>query len=49
MRAGRIFICDLIGLDVITDTGMNLGKLTEVLETGANNVYEVTTPDGKQY
>lgn len=26
---------------------MNLGKLTEVLETGANNVYEVTTPDGK--
>ncbi len=44
---GEYFICDLIGLDVITDTGMNLGKLTEVLETGANNVYEVTTPDGK--
>ena len=36
---GEYFICDLIGLDVITDTGMNLGKLTEVLETGANNVY----------
>lgn len=44
---GEYFICDLIGLDVITDTGKHLGKLTEVLETGANNVYEVTTPDNK--
>lgn len=44
---GEYFICDLIGLDVITDTGEHLGKLTEVLETGANNVYEVTTKDHK--
>lgn len=45
---GEYFICDLIGLKVITDGGMELGTLTEVLETGANNVYEVTTPDDKQ-
>lgn len=45
---GEYFICDLIGLKVITDDGRELGTLTEVLETGANNVYEVTTPDDKQ-
>lgn len=45
---GEYFICDLIGLNVITDDGRELGTLTEVLETGANNVYEVTTPDDKQ-
>ena len=45
---GEYFICDLIGLKVITDDGRQLGTLTEVLETGANNVYEVTTPDDKQ-
>ena len=45
---GEYFICDLIGLKDITDDGRELGTLTEVLETGANNVYEVTTPDDKQ-
>jgi 16S rRNA processing protein RimM len=45
---GEFFICDLIGLTVVTDDGITLGKLTNVLETGANNVYEVTAKDGKQ-
>lgn len=44
---GEYFICDLIGLKVITDTGEQLGTLTEVLETGANNVYEVTMENKK--
>jgi 16S rRNA processing protein RimM len=47
LEPGEYFICDLIGLKVITDTGAELGTLTEVLETGANNVYEVTTPEQK--
>ena len=44
---GEYFICDLIGLDVITDEGEHIGKLTDVLGTGANNVYEVTADNGK--
>ena len=44
---GEYFICDLIGFDVITDEGNVIGKLTDVLETGANNVYEVTAQNGK--
>ena len=46
---GEYFICDLIGLSVITDEGEILGELTDVIETGANNVYEVTADNGKVY
>lgn len=36
------FIVDLIGLSVYTDQGEELGTLTDVLQTGANDVYVVT-------
>lgn len=42
------FIADLIGLSVIREDGETLGELTDVLQTGANDVYEVTMEDGKQ-
>ncbi|MCI8515882.1 MAG: 16S rRNA processing protein RimM [Hungatella sp.] len=42
------FIVDLIGLSVVTDEGESLGTLTDVLLTGANDVYEVTMEDGKK-
>ena len=42
------FIVDLIGLAVETDDGALLGELTDVLITGANDVYEVTRTDGKK-
>ncbi len=42
------FIVDLIGLSVETDEGELLGELTDVLITGANDVYEVTRTDGKK-
>ncbi len=38
---GRYFIFDLIGCRVITDTGNDLGIITEVLQPGANDVYVV--------
>lgn len=41
------FIQDLIGLDVVdADSGRRYGKLTDVLETGANDVYEITDDAG---
>lgn len=46
---GEYFICDLIGLSIVTDEGQTLGTLTNILETGANNVYEVTSETGKKY
>lgn len=42
------FICDLIGLKVVTDEGNELGELTDVLQTGANDVYVVALPDKKE-
>ncbi len=39
---------DLIGMDVFTDEGELLGKLTDVLRTGANDVYAVNKPGEKE-
>ena len=47
---GVNFVQDLIGLDVIdSDSGECYGKITDVLRTGANDVYEITGNDGKKY
>jgi len=46
---GRYFISDLLGLDVTdADSGEILGKLTDVSETGANDVWHITR-GGKEY
>ena len=37
-----------IGLRVVTDEGEDFGVLTDVIQTGANDVYEVKRPDGKE-
>ena len=38
---GSFFLADLIGLSVVSDAGEPLGRLTEVLQRPANNVYVV--------
>lgn len=49
LEQGRYFVQDLIGLEVSdADTGVVYGKLTDVLKTGANDVYQMTTPEGKE-
>ena len=35
-------------MEVVTDEGKVLGTLTDVIETGANDVYAVKTPEGKE-
>ena len=42
------YVADLIDLKVLTDAGKVLGYLTEVMETGANDVYVVETEDGQE-
>ena len=44
---GRYYIKDLIGLTVFTAEG-ELGTLTDVFNTGANDIYEVKTRLGKR-
>ena len=42
------FIADLIGVSVFDEEEKIIGELTEVYQTGANDVYEITTKDEKQ-
>ncbi len=45
---GVYYIQDLIGLEVMdADTGESYGTLTDVLQTGANDVYEIKDAVGK--
>ncbi len=45
---GQYYRYELIGLDVVEDNGNALGKLVEILETGANDVYVVRDEAGKE-
>lgn len=47
---GQYFMQDMIGLTVMdADTGKRYGLLTEVMRTGANDVYQVTGEDKVDY
>ncbi len=48
LREDEYFICDIIGSKVVTEDGKEVGSLKEVLQTGANDVYVVTTLDKKE-
>src|SRR4051794_2475405 len=48
LAEGEYFYFQLIGINVVDETGESLGTLTDILETGANDVYVVSPPDGKE-
>ena len=44
---GCYFVQDLIGLEVVdADSGESYGKITDVSQTGANDVYHITDEKG---
>lgn len=47
LEEDEIYLFQLIGLQVITDTGEDLGHVKEIIETGANDVFVVTGPRGE--
>lgn len=48
LQKDEYFIADLMGCKVVDEDEKPLGVLKEVLETGANDVYIVTSPEGKE-
>jgi len=47
LEEGEYYTFQLIGIEVVTDHGESLGRVVEVLETGANDVYVVHGPRGE--
>ena len=41
MSDGRYYWADLVGLEVLTESGQSLGQVHGLLETGANDVLDV--------
>ncbi len=49
LAEGEYYFADIIGMEVVDDTGVNRGKITDILQTGANDVYEITADDGSSF
>ena len=47
LQADAYLVSDIVGLEVVTAEGGSLGRVTEVLNTGANDVYVVTGSSGE--
>ena len=45
---GQFYHYQLIGIRVMEDSGNELGSLTDIIVTGANDVYVVTNSDGRE-
>ncbi len=49
LSEGEYYFADIIGMEVSDDTGISRGKITDILQTGANDVYEITADDGSSF
>ena len=48
MEEGEYYYHEIIGCKVVTEEGQELGLVSEVLTPGANDVWVVSLPKGKQ-
>lgn len=48
LPAGQYYHHQMIGMIVVDDSGNELGRLTEIIVTGANDVYVVSSNEGKE-
>lgn len=48
LKEGQFYFCDVIGAKVVEENGTSIGTVTDVIETGANNVLAITMEDGKE-
>lgn len=48
LKEGQYYLCDVVGAEVVEEDGSHIGTVTEVIETGANNVFVIRTEEGKE-
>jgi 16S rRNA processing protein RimM len=46
LAANEYFLYQVIGLEAVDESGAHLGRVTDVMETGANDVLVITPEDG---
>lgn len=49
LQKDEYFIADLIDIEVFTEDGIRLGRLTDVITTGANDVYAVALEENSLF
>ena len=49
LRKDEYYRADLLGLRILDEEEQCIGELTDVMETGANDVYEITMTDGRSF
>jgi 16S rRNA processing protein RimM len=49
LEEDEYYLYQIEGIRVVTSDGEELGQVTDVIETGANDVYVVSTPDGAEH
>lgn len=49
LEENEFYYHEIIGCRVITETGEEIGAVTEIIETGANDVWTVTPKEGKPH
>lgn len=48
LKKDEYFVADLLGIKVLNEDGGELGILQDVIETGANDVYQIRLTDGRE-
>ncbi len=48
LAEGQYYHHQLVGLKAVLENGTEIGTVTEIMETGANDVYVVADPSGKE-
>jgi 16S rRNA processing protein RimM len=46
---GEWYVRDLIGCDVQDETGIRFGSVSDVIQNGAQDLYEIAMPDGRKF
>ncbi|MFC4305926.1 ribosome maturation factor RimM [Cohnella boryungensis] len=48
LEEGEYYLRDIVGCEVVTEEGEALGRITDVLSPGANDIWVVGLPKGKE-
>ena len=48
LAEGEFYHHEVLGMDVVTESGQRIGKVDEIIETGANDVYVVINEEGQE-